>query len=77
MIANIASGKWMFVLRQDGFQKIFRYYEMVRQAAAESLSRIEATIPILNFAGFRQDCEGHLKNWPNCATLRGSPTLIA
>lgn len=71
----VASGEWMFVLRQDGFQKIFRYYEMVKQAAAESLARIEATIPILNFAGFRQDCAGHLQKLAKLRNIARKPYL--
>jgi hypothetical protein len=65
----------MFVFRQDGFQKIFRYYERVKEAAAKSLARIEATILIANFQEFRKDCEAHLQKLAKLRNIAQKPYL--
>lgn len=71
----VVSADWIFILKQDGFQKIFRYYDMVKRAAAESLAKIESAIPILNFDGFRQDCEGHLQKLAKLRNIAQKPYL--
>jgi len=71
----VVSDEWIFILKQDGFQKLFRYYEMVKQAASESLAKIESVIPILNFDGFRHDCEGHLQKLAKLRNIAQKPYL--
>jgi hypothetical protein len=65
----------MFVFRQDGFQRMFRYYERVKEAAAESLARIKATIPIANFETFQHDCESHLQKLAKLRNIAQKPYL--
>lgn len=51
----------MFILSKSGFQQAFRFYALVARAAKESLRRIQAVVPIINFDDFAASCEGHLQ----------------
>lgn len=50
----------LFILQKNNFQHIFRYYEMLREAAQESLQEIEEAVPIENVEEFRSSCLSHL-----------------
>jgi len=64
-----------FVLRQHDFQRLFRYYEMVAQAAEESLETIRQTIPVANFAQFAESCRGHLQKLAKLKNIAQKPYL--
>ena len=64
-----------FVLRQHDFQRLFRYYEMVAQAAEESLEAIRQTIPVANFAQFAESCRGHLQKLAKLKNIAQKPYL--
>jgi len=51
----------LFILNKSNFQHIFRYYELLRAAAEESLEAVRVAVPIDNFDAFRQSCLGHLQ----------------
>jgi len=55
----IAQGDFMFVLRKDGFKKIFRFYEMLEQEADKALHEIRQNISIKNGAEFEEVCKSH------------------
>lgn len=49
----------MFILKQNNFQRIFDFFEMVEEAARENLNQIKQAIPINNFGSFAKACLGH------------------
>lgn len=69
----ISSGGMMFILKKDHFQEIFRFFEMVRKVAKETLETIRATVPIQNFEEFARDCEGHLMKLVKLRNIAAKP----
>ena len=55
----IAVAGQIFVIQKGNFQKIFRYFEMLKKIAKATLKKIENLIPILNFEEFSNACEVH------------------
>lgn len=54
-------GNSLYICNKDGFQKIFRFYELLLETARETLYIIKTHIPIENFDQFSEACEGHLQ----------------
>ena len=69
----ISSGDMMFIFKKDHFQEIFRFFEMVRKVAKETLETIRATVPIQNFEEFARDCEGHLMKLVKLRNIAAKP----
>ena len=63
----------MLVLKQDNFQKLFRYYEMLQRTAAATLGNIQERIPIANFADFEAACQGHLQKLSKLKNIAQRP----
>lgn len=68
-------GKHMFIVQKTNFQAIFRFFEMVAQAASETLAIIQSRIPILNFDQFAEDCQGHLQKLAKLKNIAQQPYL--
>jgi Kiwa protein KwaB-like len=71
----VSNGDVMFILNTDGFQKIFRFFEMVKAAAREILGKIKDKIPIANFEEFEKACEGHLQMLAKLNNIANRPYL--
>src|SRR5262249_2585181 len=71
----ICNGDIMFILNKDGFQKIFRFFEMVKAAARQILGAIKDKIPIANFDEFEKACEGHLQMLAKLNNIANRPYL--
>ncbi|MCB9365894.1 MAG: DUF4868 domain-containing protein [Calditrichaeota bacterium] len=68
-------GDDLFISNKDGFHKIFRFYEMLKETARETLDLIEQHVPIANFSEFRTACMGHLQKVSKLKNIAGKPYL--
>lgn len=71
----ISRGGLMFIFSKDKFQKIFRFFEMVLNAAKVTLKKIRARVPISNFDEFEKACEGHLQKLAKLKNIADKPYL--
>lgn len=55
----VVRGETMLIFKQNNFQRIFNFFEMVEKAARENLDQIKQAIPIDNFESFAEACLGH------------------
>jgi hypothetical protein len=69
----MSRGNTMFVFKKDNFQDIFRFFEMVRKVAKETLDNIRRRVPIQNFDEFAHDCEGHLVKLVKLKNIAAKP----
>jgi hypothetical protein len=65
----------LFICNKDGFQKIFRFYELLLKTAKETLKTIETHVPIENFGEFSQACEGHLQKVAKLKNIASKPYI--
>jgi len=65
----------LFVLNKSNFQHIFRYYELLREVAEQSLDAIGKAVPIANFDEFRDSCRGHLQKLEKLRNISQKPYL--
>ena len=65
----------MYICNKDGFQKIFRFYELLLQTAQKTLETIEKYVPIENFNEFKQACEGHLQKIAKLKNISSKPYI--
>jgi len=70
-----SSDDTLYICNKDGFQKIFRFYEMLMKTAKETLETIKANIPIANFDEFSQACEGHLQKVAKLKNIASKPYI--
>jgi len=71
----IARGDDLFIFKKDNFQKIFRFYEMLKAAAEKTLRVVKRRIPIDNFPAFEESCKGHLQKLAKVNNIASSPYL--
>ena len=57
----VSRGDDMYIFKKDNFQKLFRFFEMVLNAAKATMKTIKTHVPIANFEEFEKACEGHLQ----------------
>lgn len=69
----VSRGNTMFIFKKDNFQEIFRFFEMVRKVAKETLDTIRMRVPIQNFEAFAHDCEGHLAKLVKLKNIAAKP----
>jgi len=65
----------ILVFNQDQFQKIFRFFELVRKTAEHTLRIIKRVVPIANFHEFEQACQGHLQKLTKLRNISQQPYL--
>lgn len=66
---------YLFSFNKNNFQHIFKYYEMLRASAQQSLDTIEAAIPIANFQAFQTTCMSHLQKLAKLRNIASKPYL--
>jgi hypothetical protein len=71
----IASGNFVFSFNKNRFQLIFRFYDKLKEAATESLTNIQACIPIANFSDFSTSCMSHLQKLEKLRNIANKPYL--
>lgn len=65
----------MYVFNKHNFEKIFRFFELVRKTAAQTLATIKANVPIDNFDELEKACTGHLHMQAKLKNIAGKPYL--
>lgn len=65
----------LFICRQDKFQKIFRFFELVVQRAKNTLKLIKKHVPIANFDAFQTACERHALKLAKINNIASKPYL--
>ncbi len=65
----------MFLFKKDHFHDMFRFFEMVRKVASETLETIRAAVPIHNFEEFVRDCESNLPKMIKLSHIATKPYL--
>lgn len=70
-----ACGDYLFIKNKDAFQKIFKFYEMLKDAAHETLDTIEEHIPIDDFDAFSAACDGHLQKLAKLKNIASKPYI--
>lgn len=65
----------LFVLKKENFHKIFRYLEMVRKVAKETLTAIRTNIPVANFDVLEDSCEDSTLLLAKLRNISRSPHL--
>jgi hypothetical protein len=70
-----SSGERMFIVKQDNFQKVFRFFEVVLKNARKTLKTIKTHVPIANFEEFEKACEGHLQKQSKLRKISERPYI--
>jgi len=65
----------MYIFNQHIFQKIFRFFQLVAETAAETLKTIKAHVPIVNFHDLEAACAGHLQMQAKLKNIASKPYL--
>ena len=65
----------MFLFKKERFHEMFRFFEMVRKVAGETLETIRAAVPIQNFEAFVKDCEANMSKLVKLNHIAAKPYL--
>lgn len=68
-------GNHVFVLNKDKFQRIFRFFELIRELADTALNVIENKVPIKGFDEFREACKKHTNKMIKLASIAKKPYI--
>lgn len=74
-VDSICRSGIMYIFKKDNFQESFRFFELVRRVARETLVTIKTHIPINNFETFARDCENHLPKLVKLRNIASKPYL--
>ncbi|HEY6542795.1 MAG TPA: Kiwa anti-phage protein KwaB-like domain-containing protein, partial [Ktedonobacteraceae bacterium] len=65
----------MFLFKKEHFHEMFRFFEMTRKVASETLETIRAAVPIHNFEVFVRDCEANMSKQVKLNHIASKPYL--
>lgn len=65
----------MFLFKKEHFHEMFRFFEMTRKVASETLETIRAALPIYNFEAFVRDCEANMSKQVKLNHIASKPYL--
>ena len=65
----------MFLFKKEHFHEMFRFFEMTRKVASETLETIRAAVPIYNFDAFVRDCEANMSKQVKLNHIAAKPYL--
>ncbi len=65
----------MYIISADKFQKIFRYFDLLKKDANKILRTIKKNIPIANFEEFEEACKKHLQKLSKLKNIASKPYL--
>ncbi len=68
-------GDHIFILNKDKFQRIFRFFELIRELANETLEVLEDRILIKGFGRFSEDCKKHTNKLIKLASIAKKPYI--
>jgi hypothetical protein len=71
----VCCGDDMFIFNKGRFESIFQFFEMVKEAASETLETIKTTIPIHNFSELEEACLNHLQMLKKLKNIAAQPYL--
>ncbi len=71
----ISRGGMMFLFKKEHFHEMFRFFEMTRKVASETLETIRAAVPIQNFEAFVKDCEANMSKQVKLNHIASKPYL--
>ncbi len=71
----LSRGDDMFIFEKNRFQRIFQFYESIKQDAKSVISRIHTQLPILNLDDFIAACERDERMASKIADLENQPHL--
>ena len=65
----------MFLFKKEHFHEMFRFFEMTRKVASETLETIRSLVPIHNFEAFVRDCEANMSKQVKLNHIASKPYL--
>jgi len=71
----VSRGGMMFLFKKEHFHEMFRFFEMTRKVASETLETIRAAVPIHNFEAFVKDCEANMSKQVKLNHIASKPYL--
>jgi hypothetical protein len=71
----VSRGSMMFLFKKEHFHEMFRFFEMTRKVASETLETIRAAVPIHNFEAFVKDCEANMSKQVKLNHIASKPYL--
>ncbi len=71
----ICRSEMMFLFKKEHFHEMFRFFEMTRKVASETLETIRAAVPIQNFESFVKDCEANMSKQVKLNHIASKPYL--
>ncbi|MGH2497117.1 MAG: Kiwa anti-phage protein KwaB-like domain-containing protein [Ktedonobacteraceae bacterium] len=75
MIDCVYQDGMMFLFKKEHFHEMFRFFEMVRKVASETLETIRIAVPIHNFETFVKDCEANMAKQIKLNHIASKPYL--
>jgi glutaredoxin len=71
----VSSDGMMFLFKKEHFHEMFRFFEMTRKVASETLETIRIAVPIHNFDAFVRDCEANMSKQVKLNHIAAKPYL--
>ena len=71
----VSSNGMMFLFKKEHFHEMFRFFEMTRKVASETLETIRVAVPIHNFEAFVRDCEANMSKQVKLNHIASKPYL--
>ncbi len=71
----VSSEGMLFLFKKEHFHEMFRFFEMTRKVASETLETIRAAVPIHNFEAFVRDCEANMSKQVKLNHIASKPYL--
>lgn len=65
----------VFILNKANFQRIFQFFDLVKEVARETLDTIGQAVPIAGFEELKEACEGHLQMLAKLKNISEKPYL--
>ena len=65
----------LFILNKDKFQKIFRFFALVREAGRQALKKVSEVVKLENYNAFARICEGNLYMLAKLRNIAGKDYL--
>lgn len=74
-IDSVSRDGTIFIFKKEHFHEMFRFFEMTRKVASETLETIRAAVPIHNFEAFVRDCEANMSKQVKLNHIASKPYL--
>ena len=71
----VLTKNYLYVFNKSNFQEMFKFYDLLRETARNSLDKIKAAIPIANFSEFESSCLNHVHKLTKLRNIANKPYL--